>query len=73
MKSDFAMIFWRPELKAKLISFKYPNERADSISSIVVQLTDAYTAEAYPGLRKKARKIESDRLLTIDSDAQTVN
>jgi (p)ppGpp synthase/HD superfamily hydrolase len=61
------------ELRGTLISLGYPDLEADYITACVVELTDAFTAAAYPGLNKKSRKTkEAMRLLTISPGAQTV-
>lgn len=61
------------ELLTALIGFGYTDAEANLISSCVVELTDVFTAAAYPDLSKKARKeLESARLLTISPAAQTV-
>lgn len=61
------------ELYAALFVFGYSEAAADQITKIVVELTDVFTATAYPQLRKKERKaLEADRLLQISSSGQTV-
>jgi len=61
------------ELLAALLSFGFTETDAGSITSCVVELTDVYTAVAYPGLSKSERKtLEQARLLTISPTAQTV-
>lgn len=61
------------ELLAALLSFGFTEADARIITFCVVDLTDVYTAVAYPGLRKAERKaLEQVRLLTISPTAQTV-
>lgn len=56
-----------------LVNFQYPKHQARYITDTVVELTDVFTKEAYPGMRKKDRgKREAERLLNISSAAQTV-
>lgn len=61
------------ELLSALISFGYSVKDADLITSCVLELTDVFTAAAYPDLSKKARKEkEAERLLSISPISQTV-
>ena len=61
------------QLLASLRSFGYADSDAFQITSAVVELTDVFTAAAYPELTKKERKnFEAERLLTISAAAQTV-
>jgi (p)ppGpp synthase/HD superfamily hydrolase len=61
------------ELFQTLISFEYTEATAALITSSVVELTDVFTAAAYPDLAKTARKNrEFIRLGTISATAQTV-
>ena len=61
------------ELLEVLFTFGYTAQEANLITSCVIELTDVFTAAAYPGLSKKIRKKrESSRLLTISPTAQTV-
>jgi len=61
------------ELLDALNSFGYPQAAAVQISSCVLELTDVFTRYAYPDLKKKRRKkLEAARLLTISPAAQTV-
>lgn len=61
------------ELWNALLSFGYTEKQADKITSSVVELTDVFTAVAYPELSKKERKKkEADRLVSISATAQTV-
>ncbi|WP_158798983.1 hypothetical protein [Pedobacter sp. L105] len=61
------------ELLEALISLGYLESEANFITSCVVELTDVFTAAAYPDLSKVERKKrESARLLTISPAAQTV-
>jgi (p)ppGpp synthase/HD superfamily hydrolase len=56
-----------------LLKFRYPENEARYITETVVELTDVFTKEAYPGMSKKERKKkEAKRLLNISSAAQTV-
>jgi (p)ppGpp synthase/HD superfamily hydrolase len=61
------------ELLQTLIGFDYTEAAAALITSSVVELTDVFTAAAYPDLAKAARKNrEFIRLGTISATAQTV-
>ncbi|ASU35484.1 hypothetical protein [Mucilaginibacter xinganensis] len=61
------------ELIATLIGFGYADSEAGHIAACVQELTDFFTAAAYPGLGKKERKErEAARLATISPAAQTV-
>ena len=61
------------ELTAALLRFGYPDREAEFITSCVVELTDVFTAKAYPELRKTERKDrEAARLIRMSSAAQTV-
>lgn len=61
------------ELLNALCNFGYANEDAIQITSCVVELTDVFTADAYPRLAKAIRKKnEEARLLTISATAQTI-
>lgn len=61
------------QLRDALLSFGYKNAAANLITSCVVELTDVFTAAAYPGLSKSDRKKkEAARLITISPAAQTV-
>jgi (p)ppGpp synthase/HD superfamily hydrolase len=63
----------RNELLEVLRGFGYTDSEAGHITSCVVELTDIFTAEAYPALSKKQRKEkEASRLNSISPDAQTV-
>lgn len=64
----------RPEeLRESLLSFGYSEEEAAHITGCVLELTDVFTAAAFPDLSKKKRKKkESARLVGISADAQTV-
>jgi (p)ppGpp synthase/HD superfamily hydrolase len=45
----------------------------DEVATLVLQLTNVYTSEAYPKLNRKARKaLETARLAKIDSRAKMV-
>ncbi|MCR8558796.1 hypothetical protein KXD93_14150 [Mucilaginibacter sp. BJC16-A38] len=68
---DFAI---KPvELAETLISFGYTDTEAAYITNAVTELTDVFTAAAYPDLGKKERKEqEAARLATISPAAQTV-
>jgi len=61
------------ELLQMLRSLDYSEEAATLITSCVVELTDVFTAQAYPDLAKAVRKNrEFIRLGTISATAQTV-
>ncbi|GAC1313646.1 MAG: hypothetical protein NVSMB24_37160 [Mucilaginibacter sp.] len=61
------------ELLDILLNFEYSDAEARIITTRVVELTDVFTAAAYPGLGKAARKeLEAKRLQTISPEAQTV-
>jgi len=61
------------ELLKALLDFGYSDQQANFITSCVVELTDVFTAAAYPHLSKsKRKKLEAARLLTISPAAQTV-
>lgn len=61
------------QLYEALLGFGYREESAAHITGCVVELTDVYTKETYPYLKKKERKkLEMNRLATISADAQTV-
>lgn len=61
------------ELLEALIGFGYTDADAGFIAACVTELTDVFTAGAYPRLSKKARKEkEATRLVTISPAAQTV-
>lgn len=61
------------ELSAALLDFGYNGKQANLITHCVVELTDVFTASAYPNLSKsKRKKLESARLLTLSPVAQTV-
>jgi (p)ppGpp synthase/HD superfamily hydrolase len=61
------------ELLEAIIDFGYDRRAAEEIIRHVLELTDVFTAEAYPQLKKSARKDkEASRLLTISSTSQTV-
>lgn len=61
------------ELFNALLSFGYTNAQSNLISGCVAELTDVFTAIAYPDLDKAERKKrESARLATISATAQTV-
>lgn len=61
------------ELMGGLISFGYLHEEAERITNCVVELTDVFTAGAYPDLDKAERKErEAARLITMSAAAQTV-
>jgi len=61
------------ELPVRLITFGYTETEANTIAIAVVELTDVFTREAYPDLKKKERKkMEQGRLLLISPAAQTV-
>lgn len=61
------------ELLDNLFSFGYADEEARHITICVVELTDIFTAGAYPEINKISRKErETARLLNISPDAQTV-
>lgn len=61
------------ELWGILLKFGYDTREANVITSAVMELTDHYTAAAYPQWSKKHRKeLESARLLKISPTAQTV-
>jgi len=61
------------ELLNALISFGYNNLDASHITGCVVELTDVFTANAYPNIKKAIRKKkEAERLATISPTAQTV-
>lgn len=61
------------ELLAALLGFGYTAHDAGTITNCVQELTDVFTAAAYPSMSKKERKkLESARLLTITPAAQTV-
>jgi (p)ppGpp synthase/HD superfamily hydrolase len=56
-----------------LRSFGYDKLDALNITDTVIELTDVYTARAFPDLDKKERKKrEEDRLARISGNAQTV-
>lgn len=60
-------------LRESLLRFEYPEVDVDVITDTVVELTDVYTAEAYPDLSKKERKHkEAARLSHSSPLAQTV-
>lgn len=60
-------------LRESLLAFGYPEADADVITATVVELTDVYTAEAYPDWSKKERKQkEAARLSHSSPLAQTV-
>jgi len=61
------------ELHVALTSFNYSPAEASYIAAAVIELTDVFTATAYPGLSKKARKEkEALRLQAVSAGAQTV-
>jgi len=61
------------DLMKALLRFGYPDVDAEFITSCVVELTDVFTADAYPGLSKAERKNrEAARLMTMTAAAQTV-
>lgn len=61
------------ELFEALLCFGYDDMEANYITTRVVELTDVFTAVAYPGLRRTERKAkEAKRLAGISSGAQTV-
>ncbi len=61
------------EVLEALCDFGYANSEAREITARVVELTDVFTASAYPNLSKKIRKErEAARLVNISSAAQTV-
>jgi (p)ppGpp synthase/HD superfamily hydrolase len=61
------------ELLASLQNFGYSAADAGFITTRVVELTDFFTAAAFPKLSKSVRKAkEAKRLLTISPEAQTV-
>lgn len=61
------------ELISALFSFGYNNAQSHLIAKCVIELTDVFTARAYPDLGKAERKErESARLATISATAQTV-
>ena len=61
------------DLTDALLSFGYTQQEAGHITACVEELTDVFTAAAFPQMRKKKRKKrESKRLTAISPDAQTV-
>lgn len=61
------------ELTAALRSFGYDGASANHITAAVIELTDVFTAAAYPLLSRNARKeLEAIRLSRISPGAQTV-
>lgn len=63
----------KQQLHRKLISIGYQKQQADSITSGVVELTDVYIKEDYPGMNRKSRKKqEARRLGTISPLAQSI-
>jgi len=61
------------DLMEALRRFGYPDRDAAFITSCVVELTDVFTADAYPGLSKAERKNrEAARLISMSAAAQTV-
>lgn len=61
------------ELRRALISFDYTIIDADLITTCVKELTDVFTAAAYPDWSKPERKArEAERLVSISPTAQTV-
>ena len=61
------------ELFDALLSFNYSDTESRQITGCVLELTDVFTANAYPDLSKKQRKKkESVRLTTIRPAAQSV-
>ncbi len=61
------------ELYQALLGFNYNPDEARHVTDCVVELTDVFTAVAYPFLSRERRKgREAARLLTISTDAQTV-
>lgn len=48
-------------------------EQADDIVELVIELTDTYTHEAYPGLNRKTRKaMEANRLSKASTEAKFI-
>ena len=61
------------ELFETLLGFGYDDMEANYITVRVVELTDVFTADAYPGLTRDERKErEAARTFTISPGAQTV-
>lgn len=61
------------ELSTVLLTFGYEKPESGRICDCVTELTDVYTAKAYPDLNKAERKEkEAARLLTISPPAQSV-
>ena len=59
-------------LTAALDSFGYSKHEVDYIVTLVKDLTDVYTPEAYPNLnRSERKKLEAHRLWFIEPNAQT--
>lgn len=60
-------------LEHTLLRFGYSAKDSKIITTCVVELTDVFTAAAFPDLKKAERKkLEASRLLTISSLAQSV-
>jgi len=56
-----------------LLGFGYTVQEANRITSYVVELTDVFTAAAFPGITKSRRKeMEATRLVKISPAAQSV-
>src|SRR5579862_5899348 len=63
----------REELLTTLIRFNYNTNEAEYITNKVAELTDEFTADAYPDLSREIRKEkEALRLCRISAGAQTV-
>ena len=61
------------QLWEALLSFNYTKPQAGFIVQLVAELTDVYTASAYPDLKKAVRKKkEAHRLSGLGAGAQTV-
>jgi len=62
----------KEELKTFLMKVMEP-EKAITTLNYVVELTDVYTKEDYPGLNRKKRKMkEAERLEETSSESQTI-
>jgi (p)ppGpp synthase/HD superfamily hydrolase len=61
------------DLREALIDFGYDRQAAEEIMRHVLELTDVFTAEAYPQIKKSSRKDkEASRLLNLSPTSQTV-
>lgn len=61
------------DLEKQLISFSYSKSEAKTIASLVKELTNQFTKEAFPNLGKKERRALKDgHLIGISENAQSI-